>query len=144
MKDRILAGATALLAAMNVTPAASAASIRTGRVSVSTIVEFGNTVQPVVIDENSPINFAKDIEIGGSGTVNSTIVQIGTRNYASVFQIGGTTNSQIDQSGVTNTAYVTQIGNSTNSLIAQIGNMNTGSVSQFGNTNGSEIFQFGR
>ena len=144
MKWRILAGTTALLAVMNVTSAASAASIQTGRVSVSTIVEFGNAVQPVVIDENSQINIARVIQIGGSGTVDSTIVQTGTLNRASVFQVGGTTNSLIDQTGVTNTASVTQIGNSTNSVIAQSGNMNTGSVSQFGNTNLSAIVQSGQ
>jgi minor curlin subunit len=140
--------ATALLAAMGVSPAASAGSFQrersNGNVSIDTIVEFGNNVQPVVIDENSRINIARVIEIGGTGPVDATIIQNGTRNIVDVFQVGGTTNALIGQSGISNTANVTQIGNITNSLMLQVGDMNSGSVRQFGHFNWSAIFQFGR
>lgn len=140
--------ATALLAAMSVSPEASADSFHSGRsngkVSIETIVEFGNNVQPVVINENSQINIARVIEIGGTGPIDATIIQNGSRNIANVFQVGGTTNALIDQSGMSNTANVTQIGNVTNSLMLQIGDMNSGSVRQFGHVNWSAIFQFGR
>lgn len=144
MKRYIRIAAAALVAAMSVAPSASAASFHTRRVSVSTIIEFGNAVQPVVVDQNSPINIARTIQIGGTGTVDATIIQNGTRNYASVIQVGGTTNALIGQSGVTNTAYVRQLGGSTNALIAQLGALNTGFVLQFGRTNRSGIFQFSR
>ncbi|WP_245284053.1 curlin [Bradyrhizobium sp. Cp5.3] len=113
-------------------------------VSIETIVEFGNNVQPVTIEENSRINIARVIEIGGTGTVDATIVQNGVRNYVDVIQVGGTTNALIGQSGVSNTANITQIGNSTNALLLQIGDMNTGAVRQFGHFNWLAIFQFAR
>ena len=113
--------------------------------SVSTpLSSFGNNVQPVVIDENSRINIARVIEIGGTGPVDATIIQNGTRNIVDVFQVGATTNALIGQSGVSNTADVTQIGNVTNSLMLQVGDMNSGAVRQFGHFNWSAIFQFGR
>ncbi len=140
--------ATALLAAMSVSPEASAGSFQSersnGKVSIETIFEFGNNVQPVVINENSQINIARVIEVGGTGAVDATIIQNGTRNVVDVFQVGATTNALIGQSGVSNTANVMQIGNVTNSLMLQIGNMNSGSVRQFGHYNWSAIFQFGR
>ena len=140
--------ATALLAAMSVSPEASAGSFQSersnGKVSIGTIFEFGNNVQPVVINENSQINIARVIEVGGTGPVDATIIQNGTRNVVDVFQVGATTNALIGQSGVSNTANVMQIGNVTNSLMLQIGNMNSGSVRQFGHYNWSAIFQFGR
>ena len=140
--------ATALLAAISVSPEASAGSFQSGRsngkVSIETIVEFGNNVQPVVINENSQINIARVIEIGGTGPIDATIIQSGGRNIVSVFQVGGTTNAVIEQFGISNTANVTQIGNVTNSLMLQIGDMNSGSVRQFGRVNRSAIFQFGR
>jgi minor curlin subunit len=140
--------ATALLAAMSVSPEASAGSFQSersnGKVSIETIFEFGNNVQPVVINENSQINIARVIEVGGTGPVDATIIQNGTRNVVDVFQVGATTNALIGQSGVSNTANVMQIGNVTNSLMLQIGNMNSGSVRQFGHYNWSAIFQFGR
>ncbi|MDR3487029.1 MAG: curlin [Bradyrhizobium sp.] len=140
--------ATALLAAMSVSPEASAGSFQSersnGKVSIETIFEFGNNVQPVVINENNQINIARVIEVGGTGPVDATIIQNGTRNVVDVFQVGATTNALIGQSGVSNTANVMQIGNVTNSLMLQIGNMNSGSVRQFGHYNWSAIFQFGR
>jgi minor curlin subunit len=143
-----ISGAAALLAAMSVSPSASAGSFQSersnGRVTIDTIVEFGNNVQPVVINENSRINIARVIEIGGTGPVDATIIQNGTRNIVDIFQVGGTTNALIGQSGVSNTANVTQIGNVTNSLMLQVGDMNSGSVRQFGHFNWSAIFQFGR
>lgn len=84
------------------------------------------------------------IQIGGTGTVDATIVQNGTRNYVDVIHVGGTTNALIGQSGVSNTANITQIGNSTNALLLQIGDMNTGTVRQFGRFNWLAIFQFAR
>ena len=113
-------------------------------ISVETIVQFGNDVQPVTIEENSRINIARVIQIGGTGTVEATIIQNGTLNYANVTQMGGTTNAIIGQSGVSNTADITQIGNSTNALLLQIGDMNTGAVRQFGRFNWLAIFQFSR
>jgi minor curlin subunit len=143
-----ISAAAALLAAMSVSPSASAGSFQSersnGRVTIDTIVEFGNNVQPVVINENSRINIARVIEIGGTGPVDATIIQNGTRNIVDIFQVGGTTNALIGQSGVSNTANVTQIGNVTNSLMLQVGDMNSGSVRQFGHFNWSAIFQFGR
>jgi minor curlin subunit len=140
--------AAALLAAMSAGQTASAGTFQSersnGRVTIDTIVEFGNNVQPVVIDENSRINIARVIEIGGTGPVDATIIQNGTRNIVDVFQVGGTTNALIGQSGLSNTANVTQIGNVTNSLMLQIGDMNSGSVRQFGHFNWSAIFQFSR
>ncbi len=140
--------ATALLAAMSVGPQASADSFErgrsNGRISMVTIVEFGNNVRPVVINENSQINIARVIEIGGTGPVDATIVQNGIRNIVDVFQVGGVTNAVIEQFGMSNTANVTQGGNFTNSLMLQIGDMNSGSVRQFGRFNWSGIFQFGR
>ena len=140
--------AAALLAAMSVSAPASAGSFQrdrsNGKVSIDTIVEFGNNVQPIVVNENSQINIVRVIEIGGTGPVDATIIQNGIRNIADVFQVGGTTNALIGQSGVSNTANVTQIGNVTNSLMLQVGDMNSGSVRQFGHFNWSAIFQFGR
>jgi minor curlin subunit len=138
----------ALLAAIGTATQASAGSVQrsvTNRnVSIETIVQFGNNVQPVTIEESSRINIARVIQIGGTGTVDATIIQNGTRNYANVIQVGGTTNAAIGQSGVSNTADITQIGNSTNALLLQIGDMNTGAVRQFGRFNWLAIFQFGR
>lgn len=140
--------ATALLAAISVSPQASAGSFQSGRsngkVSVMTIVEFGNNLQPVVINENSQINIARVIEIGGTGTIDATIIQNGSRNIANVFQVGGTTDALIEQFGISNTANVRQIGNVNNSLMLQVGDMNSGSVRQSGRANWSAIFQFGR
>nr|WP_276578184.1 curlin [Bradyrhizobium sp. 141] len=140
--------AVALLAAVASATQASAGSVQrsvTNRnVTIETIVQFGNDVQPVTIEENSRINIARVIQIGGTGTVDATIIQNGTRNYANVIQVGGTTNTVIGQSGVSNTADITQIGNSTNALLLQIGDMNTGAVRQFGRFNWLAIFQFSR
>ncbi|MCJ9704757.1 curlin [Bradyrhizobium sp. SHOUNA76] len=138
----------ALLAAIGATTQASAGSVQRsvtrGNVSIETVVQFGDNVQPVTIEENSRINIARVIQIGGTGTVDATIIQNGTRNYANVIQVGGTTNAVIGQSGVGNTADITQIGNSTNALLLQIGDMNTGAVRQFGRFNWLAIFQFSR
>ena len=138
----------ALLAAIGTTTPASAGSVQRsvtkGNVSVETVVQFGNEVQPVTIEENSRINIARVIQIGGTGTVDATIIQNGTRNYANVIQVGGTTNAIIGQSGVSNTADITQIGNSTNTLLLQTGDMNRGAVRQFGRFNWLAIFQFSR
>ena len=135
-------------AAGSVATEASAGSVQrsvTNRnVSVETIVQFGNDVQPVTIEESSSINIARVIQIGGTGTVDATIIQNGTRNYANVTQMGGTTNAAIGQSGVSNIADITQVGNSTNALLLQVGDMNTGAVRQFGRFNWLAIFQFGR
>ncbi|MDA9416226.1 curlin [Bradyrhizobium ottawaense] len=138
----------AMLAAIGTATQASAGSIQrsvTNRnVSIETVVQFGDNVQPVTIEENSRINIARVIQIGGTGTVDATIIQSGTRNYANVIQVGGTTNAIIGQSGASNTAEITQIGNSTNALLLQIGDMNTGAVRQFGRFNWLAIFQFSR
>ncbi|MET4760452.1 minor curlin subunit [Bradyrhizobium ottawaense] len=138
----------AMLAAIGTATQASAGSIQrsvTNRnVSIETVVQFGDNVQPVTIEENSRINIARVIQIGGTGTVEATIIQNGTRNYANVIQVGGTTNAIIGQSGASNTAEITQIGNSTNALLLQIGDMNTGAVRQFGRFNWLAIFQFSR
>lgn len=138
----------ALLAAIGTATQASAGSVQrsvTNRnVSIETVVQFGDNVQPVTIEENSRINIARVIQIGGTGTVDATIIQNGTRNYANVIQVGGTTNALIGQSGVSNTAEITQTGNSTNALLLQIGDMNTGAVRQFGRFNWLAIFQFSR
>jgi len=141
--------ATALLAALSVSAEASAGSLErsrvNGNVSVETIVQFGNDVQPVTINESSRFNFARVIQIGGSATTaDATIIQNGTRNYVDIIQVGGTTNAAIGQSGVSNTASITQIGNTTNALLLQIGDLNTGSVRQFGRFNWLAIFQFAR
>jgi minor curlin subunit len=119
-------------------------SVTNRNVSIETIVQFGDNVQPVTIEENSRINIARVIQIGGTGSVDATIIQNGTRNYTNVIQLGGTTNAAIGQSGVSNTADITQIGNSTNALLLQVGDMNTGAVRQFGRFNWLAIFQFGR
>ena len=144
---RVLAVA-ALLAAIGTATQASAGSVQrtvTNRnVSIETIVQFGNDVQPVTIEENSRINIARVIQIGDTGTADATIIQNGARNYANVIQMGGTTNAIIGQSGASNTADITQIGNSTNALLLQIGDMNSGAVRQFGRFNWLAIFQFGR
>lgn len=137
-----------LIGAVGAATQASAGSVQrsvTNRnVSIETVVQFGDNVQPVTIEENSRINIARVIQIGGTGTVDTTIIQNGTRNYVSVTQVGGTTNAAIGQSGVSNIAEITQIGNSTNALLLQIGDMNTGAVRQFGRFNWLAIFQFGR
>ena len=138
----------ALLATIGTATHASAGSVQrsvTNRnVSIETIVQFGNNVQPVTIEENSRVNIARVIQIGGTGTVDATIIQNGTRNYVDVIQVGGTTNAAIGQSGISNTADITQIGNSTNALLLQIGDLNSGAVRQFGRFNWLAIFQFGR
>lgn len=146
---RQMLAVTTLLAAVSVATESRAGSIQRGvsnpNVSIQTIVEFGNNVQPVTIVENSKINIARVIEIGGaSSTVDATIVQNGITNIVNVIQVGGTTNALIGQSGVNNIASITQVGNSTNALLLQIGNMNTGTVRQFGHFNWAAIFQFGR
>ncbi|UFW75873.1 curlin [Bradyrhizobium sp. WU425] len=145
---RLLLALAALLAAVSVAFEASAGSVQRGvtnrNVSIETIVQFGNDVQPVTIEENSSINIARVIQIGGTGTVDATIIQNGTRNYVDVIQVGGTTNLAIGQSGVSNIADITQVGNSTNALLLQIGDMNTGTVRQFGRFNWLSIFQFSR
>ncbi|MCP3389044.1 curlin [Bradyrhizobium sp. CCGB12] len=137
-----------LIGAVGAATQASAGSVQrsvTNRnVSIETVVQFGDNVQPVTIEENSRINIARVIQIGGTGTVDATIIQNGTRNYANVTQVGGPTNAAIGQSGVSNIAEITQIGNSTNALLLQIGDMNTGAVRQFGRFNWLVIFQFGR
>ncbi|WP_276576958.1 curlin [Bradyrhizobium sp. 35] len=137
-----------MLAAVSVASEASAGSVQRGvtnrNVSIETIVQFGNDVQPVTIEENSSINIARVIQIGGTGTVDAKIIQNGTRNYVDVIQVGGTTNLAIGQSGVSNIADITQVGNSTNALLLQIGDMNTGTVRQFGRFNWLSIFQFSR
>lgn len=138
----------ALLAALGTATQACAGSVQRsvtkGNVSIDTVVQFGDNVQPVTIEESSRINIARVIQIGGTGTVDATIIQNGTRNYANVIQVGGITNAVIGQSGVSNTADITQIGNSTNALLLQIGDMNTGAVRQFGRFNWLAIFQFSR
>lgn len=135
MNYRAMVRAVALLAAMSMTSTASATSFtrsfNDGLVDIMTVFEFGDTIQPVFIDQTDPINIARVFEFSGSGTAQSTIIQSGTRNIADVFQVGTTTSSVISQSGPSNIADVTQIGNVTNSLIAQF-DMNAGSVSQFG------------
>jgi minor curlin subunit len=145
---RQILATTAAFAVMCAVTEASAGSVQrsvTNRnVSIETIVQFGDNVQPVTIEESSRINIARVIQIGGTGTVDATIIQNGTRNYANVIQVGGTTNAIIGQSGVSNTADITQIGNSTNALLLQIGDMNSGAVRQFGRFNWLAIFQFGR
>ncbi|QOG20701.1 curlin [Bradyrhizobium arachidis] len=145
---RHVLAAAALLAVVGTATQAPAGSVQrtlTNRnVSIETIVQFGNDVQPVTIEENSRINIARVIQIGGTGTVDATIIQNGVRNYANVIQVGGTTNAAVGQSGLSNTADITQIGNSTNALLLQIGDMNTGAVRQFGRFNWLAIFQFGR
>lgn len=139
--------AVAMLAAL-VSQEASAGSFQSeksnGRVSVETIIEFGNNLQPVVINENSQVNIARVIEIGGAGPVDASITQTGTRNVVDVFQVGGTTNALIAQSGLSNTANVTQFGIFTNSLLLQAGTMNSAGTKQFGLFNSSATFQFGR
>ncbi|MFB6463777.1 curlin [Bradyrhizobium tunisiense] len=138
----------ALVAAIGMATQACAGSVQRsvtrGNVSIETVVQFGDNVQPVTIEENSRINIARVIQIGETGTVDATIIQNGTRNYANVIQVGGTTNAVIGQSGVSNTAEITQIGNSTNALLLQIGDMNTGAVRQFGRFNWLAVFQFSR
>jgi len=138
----------ALLAALGTATQVWAGSVQRSvtnqNISIETIVQFGNDVQPVTIEENSRINIARVIQIGGTGTVDATIVQNGTRNYANVIQVGGTTNAAIGQSGLSNTADITQVGNSTNALLLQIGDMNTGAARQFGRFNWLAIFQFSR
>jgi minor curlin subunit len=138
----------ALLATIGAATQASAGSVQrnlTNRnVSIEPIVQFGDNVQPVTIEENSRINIARVIQIGGTGTVDATIIQNGVRNYANVIQVGGTTNAAVGQSGLSNSADITQIGNSTNALLLQIGDMNTGAVRQFGRFNWLAIFQFSR
>lgn len=138
----------ALLAVVGTATQACAGSVQrsvTNRnVSIETVVQFGDNVQPVTIEENSRINIARVIQIGGTGTVDATVIQNGTRNYANVIQVGGTTNAVIGQSGLSNTADITQIGNSTNALLLQIGDMNSGAVRQFGRFNWLAIFQFSR
>lgn len=145
---RRVTAAAALLAAIGTATQAQAGSVQrsvTNRnVSIETIVQFGNDVQPVTIEENSRINIARVIQIGGTGTVDATIIQNGTRNYVNVIQVGGTTNAAVGQSGLSNIADITQVGNSTNALLLQIGDMNTGAVRQFGRFNWLAIFQFGR
>ncbi|TWB01280.1 minor curlin subunit [Bradyrhizobium stylosanthis] len=147
MLKRVMAAA-AVLAAIGTATQAEAGSVQrsvTNRnVSIETIVQFGNDVQPVTIEENSRINIARVIQIGGTGTVDATIIQNGTRNYVNVIQVGGTTNAAVGQSGLSNIADITQVGNSTNALLLQIGDMNTGAVRQFGRFNWLAIFQFGR
>jgi minor curlin subunit len=137
-----------LLAAIGTVSSASAGSVQRGTsnraVSIQTIVQFGDNVQPVTIEESSRVNIARVIQIGGTGTVDATIIQNGERNFASVIQVGGTTNAAIGQSGLSNTAEVTQVGTSTNALLLQIGDMNTGAVRQFGRFNWLAIFQFAR
>ncbi|MGY4623889.1 minor curlin subunit [Bradyrhizobium sp. USDA 4486] len=145
---RHVLAAAALLVAVGTATQAPAGSVQrsfTNRnVSVETIVQFGDNVEPVTIEENSRINIARVIQIGGTGTVDATIIQNGERNYANVIQVGGTTNAAVGQSGLSNTADITQIGNSTNALLLQIGDMNTGAVRQFGRFNWMAIFQFSR
>ncbi len=147
MLKRVMAAA-AVLAAIGTATQAQAGSVQrsvTNRnVSIETIVQFGNDVQPVTIEENSRINIARVIQIGGTGTVDATIIQNGTRNYVNVIQVGGTTNAAVGQAGLSNIADITQVGNSTNALLLQIGDMNTGAVRQFGRFNWLAIFQFGR
>ena len=147
-RGRLLLALAALLAAVSVASEASAGSVQRGvtnrNVSIETVVQFGNDVQPVTSEENSRINIARVIQIGGTGTVDATIIQNGTRNYVDVIQVGGTTNVAIGQSGVSNIADITQVGNSTNALLLQIGDMNTGTVRQFGRFNWLSIFQFSR
>lgn len=137
-----------MLAVVGPATQACAGSVQRGvtnrNVSIETVVQFGDNVQPVTIEENSRINIARVIQIGGTGTVDATVIQNGTRNYANVIQVGGTTNAVIGQSGLSNTADITQIGNSTNALLLQIGDMNTGAVRQFGRFNWLAIFQFSR
>ncbi|HXH43438.1 MAG TPA: curlin repeat-containing protein [Bradyrhizobium sp.] len=140
--------AAALLVAIGAATRACAGSVQRSvsnrNVSIQTVVQFGNDVQPVTTEQNSRINIARVIQIGGTGTVDATIIQNGTRNYANVIQVGGTTNAAVGQSGLSNTAEITQIGNSTNALLLQIGDMNTGAVRQFGRFNWLAIFQFSR
>src|SRR3954452_14728901 len=107
MKCARLLLALAALFAVSVASEASAGSVQRGvtnrNVSIETVVQFGNNVQPVTIEENSRINTARVIQIGGTGTVDATIIQNGTRNYVDVIQVGGTTMA-IGQSGVSNIA----------------------------------------
>jgi len=140
-RNQIVAGALIAL-----TMAASSAAAGEGHnrnVSVMTIVEFGNAVQPVVIDQSSRINIARVIEIG-AGTVDATIIQDGMKNITKIVQVGTTANALIEQDGLSNLVNVRQVGASTNALIAQTGNLNTGFVSQFGLRNWLAIFQFSR
>jgi minor curlin subunit len=110
-------------------------------ISIAAVVEFGSG--SVSIDQNSRVNLAKVIQIGG--TVDSTIVQTGDRNVAGVFQIGSATASTIAQFGGVNQASVKQVGvNNALSLVGQLGVMNTGIVRQSAPTTFSAIWQFGR
>ena len=71
-RGRLLLALAALLAAVSVASEASAGSVQRGvtnrNVSIETVVQFGNNVQPVTIEENSRINIARVIQIGGTGT----------------------------------------------------------------------------
>ncbi|MHC2618601.1 minor curlin subunit [Bradyrhizobium huanghuaihaiense] len=144
---RVVTAAVLLAAIGTATPAPAATVLRSvtdRNVRIDTVVQFGNDLQPVTIEESSQINIARVIQFGGTGTVDATIIQNGTRNYANVIQVGGTTNVAVGQSGLSNIADITQVGNSTNALLLQIGDMNTGAVRQFGRFNWLAIFQFGR
>lgn len=139
----LFAAAIGMSSAASAGSAVSSRTFGNGRVSVETVIEFGNNVQPVVIEQSSPINIARVIEIG-TGQVDATIIQTGTTNYANVLQVGSTTNAAIAQLGMTNTASITQVGNNANALLLQIGNLNSGIVRQFGHFNWPALFRFGR
>ncbi|WFU28503.1 curlin [Bradyrhizobium sp. CB1717] len=147
MLKRVVTAAVLLAAVATSTQAPAATVLRSvtdRNVRIDTVVQFGNDLQPVTIEEHSQINIARVIQFGGTGTVDAAIIQNGTSNYANVIQVGGTTNAAVGQSGLSNIADITQVGNSTNALLLQIGDMNTGAVRQFGRFNWLAIFQFGR
>jgi len=138
----------ALAGAISTSTAASAGSFYSGvsnsTISFETVVEFGNNLKPVVVEESSQINIARVIQIGVTGPVDATVIQTGASNYANVMQVGSTTRVAIAQLGASNTAGITQIGSVTDTLLVQVGDMNRGTVSQFGRSNWASIFPFGR
>lgn len=148
MKVQAFASAAMLVATIFGASSASAGSSKVfghvggnANISVAAVIEFGSG--SVSIDQNSTVNLAKVIQIGG--TVDSTIVQSGDRNVAGVLQLGSMTASTIAQFGGVNQASVKQISGTTAvSLLGQMGFMNTGIIRQSAASTFSGIWQFGR
>lgn len=84
---------------------------------IQVVVQVGPQVQPVAINQNSNINAAGVIQIGGNP--NATVAQTGAANLAAVGQAGASTSSSIAQTGLLNGALVTQVGGLNTSTIVQ-------------------------
>jgi minor curlin subunit len=117
MPLRLLFAAVGLLAASS---AASALDLNiqtvTQGLNSQVVVEVGNQVQPVTINQSSPVNVTTVVQVS-SGSTSATTTQTGTTNVTGIRQFGTSNSATIGQFGAMNTAVIGQVGSLLNSSV---------------------------